>query len=453
MLFAALIPCLLTAPAASQPDKVPKLDARTIHAAAERAAAAGQDRIWPGFDFRRYTSLADGALRFSDAGEGKPGQVFMTVSDNYFASHTAEEGLLITFHEAFHGFQRDPARPGAKWGAENAMLVFEYADTTARNNALFRIEGQLLYAALRATGEEEARQRVRQFLAVRQMRQHELDPRFVAFEKGAELNEGLAEYAGVQGVLLGLEAVKQQRLRLPVAGTDPTAYLAAKYEKLKTITQIGKNWRLKFYYTGSAQALLLDRLAPGWKAQVQQKAAAVQDLLLAAAGDGAVKTDAVLEGHGYTALLKEEEATTAKRQEEARGLLESVRNQKGRRYTLDLSASKDMGRLGSFDPMNVTVVDRQHRVHTRMLQMAAPGRWKAEFNQPVIQDFAAQQYVTVAAADEKQTIDVDGAPLDLAQPGERRFTKLVITTPRLRLEAERGTVTVGPAGVVVKPEG
>jgi len=47
---------------------------------------------------------------------------------------------------------------------------------------------------------------VREFLAVRRLRQGELEARLVAFEKGAESNEGLAEYVGEKGVLAALQA-------------------------------------------------------------------------------------------------------------------------------------------------------------------------------------------------------------------------------------------------------
>ena len=43
--------------------------------------------------------------------------------------------------------------------------------------------------------------------------------------------------------------------------------------------QAGQEGDTRFYYTGLAQAALLDRLAPGWKEQVLEEGAWLEDLL------------------------------------------------------------------------------------------------------------------------------------------------------------------------------
>src|SRR4029079_17967692 len=88
--------------------------------------------------------------------------------------------------------------------------------------------------------------------------------RLVAFEKGAEANEGLAEYAGEKGVVAAMQAVRDKKMTLALETLDPRERVGRKYGKLRTVTELGKNPRLRFYYTGSAQAFLLDRLPPGW---------------------------------------------------------------------------------------------------------------------------------------------------------------------------------------------
>ena len=99
----------------------------------------------------------------------------------------------------------DARRPGSKWGAENASLLFEYSDSTPRNDALFSIECRLLLGALEAAEAEGRSAGARRFLAVRRLRQGELEGRFVEFEKGLESNEGLAEYAGFRAIALAAE--------------------------------------------------------------------------------------------------------------------------------------------------------------------------------------------------------------------------------------------------------
>jgi hypothetical protein len=433
---------------------------RTAKAIFDRATqvAAGAE-TWPGFDFRRYAALTTdgtsgaGSVRFSNATGDKDRQLFMVVTDEYYGSHSLEEDLSITFHEAFHGFQRDPARPGARWGAENALLVFDYGEASPRNAALFRIESRALLAALEAGDPDGVRRHVREFLAVRRLRQGELDARLVAFEKGAESNEGLAEYAGEKGVLAAMQAVRDKKLGLTLETLDPRERVARKYGKLRTVTELGKNPRLRFYYTGSAQAFLLDRLLPAWKDRVQTKAAVLQDLLAEAVGSEGVTialAEAALRRQGYDAVLKEEEALAVRRRSEAQALLDSILTKAGRRCTLDLMAVGGMGKVGSFDPMNVTSLG-QRRIHTRMLNVSEDGRFKAEFSQPVVQDFEHKTYDAVIPAGEKLTVTVDGAPLDLSKPSEQRFEKkLTVSAPRLTMDAADGTVTVTDRGLVIR---
>ncbi len=104
-----------------------------------------------------------------------------------------------------------------------------------------------------------AKRKAREFIAVRKMRQGELDSRFVEFEKGLESNEGLAEYAGIKAVLAAIEAASRKRAAIPFRSFDKNGYIASRFERLRRITRVGRNSRLRFYDTGAAQALLLDR--------------------------------------------------------------------------------------------------------------------------------------------------------------------------------------------------
>jgi hypothetical protein len=424
-----------------------------------RLAAALKDQVWPGYDARKYTEIVTDketgrkVLRITPDPKGPRPQIIITLDGAYFRKQTPEENVLLVFHEAFHAFEHDPARPGARWRFENAFHLFDYASLPARNNALFAVEGQLLYAALEAGKEEGARKKVRQFLAVRALRQAEMDAPLVAFEKGAESNEGMAEYAGVKAVVEGMAAAKAKRVAAAFSFTDGPRYLREKYRKLTSITSIGKNDRLKFYYTGSAQGLLLDRLAPGWKEKLQEKAAAVQELLAGAVGGvpGRKEAEAALQTCGYETLLKEEEAQAKRRKEAGEALLRSLLEQKGRRYTIDVSATGQLGDYVSFDPMNVTVLDGKRRLHTRMANFAQKGLYRAEFTQPVLEDRRKKKYVAVVKGEGGQTATLDGAPLALDKPARKPIEKkLVIATPQFRLEAEAGEVEVTEEAVVVR---
>ncbi len=122
-----------------------KYKSKEIYDFSLQIGKSAKNKIWNEFDFRNYTRQKNdsegGYVSFSTAPGEQGDQTFAwKVIDDYFLNHTVEEDLSITFHEAFHAFQRDQKRAGAKWGAENSLLIFEYQESSARNNALFTLD-------------------------------------------------------------------------------------------------------------------------------------------------------------------------------------------------------------------------------------------------------------------------------------------------------------------------
>jgi hypothetical protein len=455
---ALVVVLVLTPPGTTRPEAPARgMKASEVFKAANAMAAALGDDVWPGFDARRYistqTDRATGAVSVVfQSDPRRPGEgFFWQTEDAYFRDSPPEENVLHVFHEAFHGFQRDPQRPGARWRTEPALLLFDYAAAPARNQALFTVEGRVLRAALRAADDEAARKGVRRFLAVRRLRQGELAPHLVGFEKGAESNEGLAEYAGARAVVAGMKAARDRRVEVPFTGLDPAAYLREKYTRLDSLASVGRNDRLKFYYTGSAQAFLLDRLLPGWKERVQKDAAVVQDLLAEAVGAGPDAAEPILKEHGYEAAAKEAEEEAARRKAEGEARLGELRGRKGPHVTLDVSALGRMGDYRGFDPMNVTVLDRDRRLHTRFAHFGQDKSYDVQFDQPVLEDRKRQEYFTALPAGGRATAVVDGADLALDRPCRRRVEKkVVLRADGLHLEAGPGEVEVTMTGAVVR---
>jgi hypothetical protein len=95
------------------------------------------------------------------------------------------------------------------------------------------------------------------------------------------------------------------------------------------------------------------------------------------------------------------------------------------------------------------MIDDQKRVHTRMLVVAQEGIYKATFEQPVVEDRAAKQYVTVSKLEQNELL-VDGVALDAAAPVERGFKTISITTPGLKFEAGSGVITINGQAVTVR---
>lgn len=432
-----------------------KYRSKDIYEYSRQIADTAKDKIWPGYDFRSYTRVAaDPAgdyLSFSSDPESKAPDAFQwKLVDGFFLDHSLDDDLVIAFHEAFHGFERDHRRRGGKWGAENSMLIFEYQESSARAGALFRMESSALRLALESRDKNILREKVREFLAIRHLRQSEIDPRFVEFEKGAELNEGLAEYAGVRAVIAGMDAARQKMISVPFAETTAEAYLSKKYEMLDSITKVGQNIRRKFYYTGSAQGFLLDRITPGWKDKVQMEGASLQDLLAAAAGKplNQKEVNSALSEGGYVKILADEQAAVTGREAKNRALLENTLGQKGRRYVIDYSALGAGAGIRNFDPMNVTMITPKVRVHTRSVTFAADNLFTATFLQPVVEDLSERQYTTIVPEGQGESLKIDGVDTPLTKSLEKTFANgLSITSPAFNFEAKTGTVKIADGEV------
>jgi hypothetical protein len=147
----------------------------------------------------------------------------------------------------------------------------------------WKVEADLLVRALQAESDQEATELVRRFLAHRGERRAALDPALVDFERQREWEEGLAKYAELEIWRQASVASDYQ----PVAGLagdrDYKAYAGFSRHwsgQLSTIkTQANAAGDGRFYYTGMAQAFLLDRLLPGWKERALDDGVWLEDLL------------------------------------------------------------------------------------------------------------------------------------------------------------------------------
>jgi hypothetical protein len=149
----------------------------------------------------------------------------------------------LIMHELFHRAQDRLGLPKQRDG-DNAHL------DELNGRYYMQLEWRARPRALEARSEGERREAAREALAFRAER-YRIYPSAAAQEHGLEQNEGLAEYTGVK---LG----------------NPTAEL----QKAMALRDLSKHAsdatfvRSFAYATGPAYGLLLDRYAPGWRAQL-----------------------------------------------------------------------------------------------------------------------------------------------------------------------------------------
>jgi len=270
-----VIPMLLLTACAGRPHGGNETSptASSIEIAVERAA--GSTTLWPGFESiavplaifdGRRTYLfrhpsppegfvpAEGTEPARSVYEGRFPAVTANSSADVGGVATATLMLIdssrtrsvvdlaaIAIHEAFHVYTREhhPA-----WQANEADL-FLYPIDDAHLLALRRLETEALRRALGAADEAGSACFAREALERRRERYAAMEPAFAAYERGNELNEGLATY--VEARAAGRTAVD-----LPIHGFEPAEV------------------RRRSYATGPALALLLDRLSPGWPASFEK---------------------------------------------------------------------------------------------------------------------------------------------------------------------------------------
>ncbi len=196
---------------------------------------------------------------------------------------SSDHYISLIGHEAFHAHQGAvaPERLAAAERASARENAYPW-DAAALEEA-WQAELDLLAEAIAAPPEDAAGY-ARDFVRLRAERRaaSELAPALAGYEMQREWLEGLALYAE-----LGLWREASAAGYRPAAAIrdDPEFEAYAGYDRRlsRVIDQIGRvaddEGDSRFYYSGYAQAVLLDRLAPGWKARAFEPGVFLEDLL------------------------------------------------------------------------------------------------------------------------------------------------------------------------------
>src|SRR4051812_24970939 len=156
-------------------------------------------------------------------------------------SSTREQAALL-IHETFHVYEKK-AHP--KWAANEGEL-FTYPFENVPVLTLRRLETHALVEALQAQDQRHGRCLTDLALQLRMKRAELMSAGAIAYERGIELNEGLAQYVEYRSI--------------------------AKVPALKIADFPNELIRQRDYASGQAWALLLDRYEPGWEASADNGA-------------------------------------------------------------------------------------------------------------------------------------------------------------------------------------
>lgn len=198
---------------------------------------------------------------------------------NRFNSDWHVAGIL---HESFHAFQASHSYERVK----SAEAVNALHDSYPWENIDFREawlkERQLLAKALQTKQPEQTKEIVREWLSMRGERQNRLSTKLINYENEREWLEGLAKYAELKSWQLASDQKIYSSLPEMEADEDFNHYQDAERHRKQELIQLQSDLQFSetmFYYSGWAQAELLDRLYPDWKSRAFEPGTYLDDLL------------------------------------------------------------------------------------------------------------------------------------------------------------------------------
>lgn len=196
-----------------------------------------------------------------------------------------DQYISLIAHECFHAYQGRLATEKLA-AAENANIQYEsqYPWENEVLQADWKTELELLVDALGMTDPDQRLELVRHFLEVRAARRTSagLSPELLAYEKKREWLEGLARYAELEIWRL---ASTNGYVAIPETSDLPRFENYLRFDRRwnNELAQIprmaGDPGDGRFYYSGMAQAYLLDWLMPEWKATAFDENIWLDDLL------------------------------------------------------------------------------------------------------------------------------------------------------------------------------
>jgi hypothetical protein len=192
-----------------------------------------------------------------------------------------EAYIAALVHESFHAYEGMLATDRFRLSEEMYSVMVNYP-FDAQESA-WKQEMQVLVSAAQASTDDVAADLARQFLEMRTDRRHALSTDQVQLEQLREWEEGLAKYAELD--ITRRAAVDQAYF--PFGGIsvdkDFKNYAGRDQfwsEQLLEATNVqGISGDTRFYYSGNAIAVLLDRLMPAWKDRALPGGEYLDDLL------------------------------------------------------------------------------------------------------------------------------------------------------------------------------
>jgi hypothetical protein len=283
-------------------------------------------------------------------------------------------------------------------------------------------------------------------LAVRAVRRIGILGEAVKYERWLEVVDGIPAYIGERCRDEASSFLDGESRELLEVGLDGPGCFHACAESEGSL---GWYSRDRFACTGASVCMLLDRLAPGWKEQVEERCVEPYQVLWVMLRTKVPRASEVLVRYDVDSKIAERRAFIASTKSEPEKLFEEVTEGDHPILTVDthLLASSQV----SYDPENIVEVDDHRVVHKRVIKIEYSGGTHVYvLGRPVAavlgeDAFDIEQLIMAAPAEYHVT--VGGEPLSL-QSGVHQITgHLSVEATGLSIEAEAGIIMVGEGRV------
>ena len=352
----------------------------------------------PGVLFYKGRYPAVVSNRVVEIGGALTGTVLATPNDPIHGT------LLACIEEVFHAFWR-PRHPSLR---PDEMIRYGYPIDDAENLVRLLAEDEALARAIESDGDRNAAAWAAAATKFRAERTASLSPDVLSYETAMETMEGTANY--VSRLALG-ETPSETAVRLRQARPAD-----------------GIRWR--FYDSGAAVCMLLERLLPGWKDLCEQDPAQEIGGLLGAElmrRRVAPATFSLREMKAFRAAAETRIAGLARSRREMRA---DVLGRPGARVLIELAAGARPLRVERFDPMSLSILDRGQVVHANYLTLSGEsGSIEVANPEYVRRSFAGTVSLTESAGRHPLTA------------GVRRLTVLAIRSDP-RVSRDNGVVRI-----------
>lgn len=348
----------------------------------------------------------------------------------------AAQPLPVIFREAFRAYHAEHCHD-----VTEPVDLFEGYPLKPKNMVLSDIEWELLMRAVRAP-DDSLEQHALDFLAVRAVRRIGILGEAVKYERWREVVDGIPAYIGERCRNEAAPFLKGESRDLLSVGLDGPGCFEACAQ-----TEGSLDWYAcdRFACTGAAVCMLLDRLAPEWKQEAEERCAEPYAMLWGMFRTKVPRASEVLEPYDVDSRMAEKRAFIDGTKSGPEKLFEEITEGDHPILTIDthLLASSQV----SYDPENVVQVDGHRFVHKRMIKIEYSGGTHVYvIARPVAAVTGGDEFdigQLIMAAPEDYEVTVGGEPL-LLESGVHQITgHLSVEGSGLSIEAEAGVVMVG----------